>query len=237
MTTALSVFNARVDIKLEGVSEGEYPSDSRDEQIEAALERYSKDRPKESAVKDLSGDGGKYYEINATIFTGWVEGFSRIILLEYPAPTIASDDPPTPLEDEDWIDDYRDATKRYLYLPNHTPGSSETMRITYTLPYVFANEGSETTDTPEQDFDAICHLAAGLCCQALAVKYGQSIEPTIGVDVINYAQKSDFYARRAKELIALYEEHLGIEEGVAAAGVIAELDVETTYLFHGRKTR
>jgi len=235
MTTALTIFNARVDIKLEGIPDAEYPSASRDEQIKASLERYSKDRPKE-VVLDVSGDGGNYYEINTTVFTSWVEGFSRIILVEYPAAAIASDEAPTYLEDEDWRDDYRDATKRYLYLPDDTPAATEKMRITYIAPYLFAG-ATPATDTPEQDFDAICSLAAGLCCEALAAKYGQSMDPTLGADVVNYAEKTDFYARRSKELIALYEEHMGIEEGTAPASAVSDWDVEESYLFHGRKTR
>ena len=235
MTTALTVFNARVDIKLEGIGDIEYPSNSRDEQLKAALERYSKDQPKE-VVLDVTGDGGNYYEINTTGFTSWMEGFSRILRVEYPAAVIASDEAPTYLEEEDWLDDYRDATKRYLYLPNDTPSATEKMRITYIAPYLFAG-ATPATDTPEQDFDAICSLAAGLCCEALAAKYGQSMDPTLAADVVNYAEKTDFYARRAKELIALYEEHMGIEEGTAPASAISDWDVEESYLFHGRKTR
>lgn len=227
-----SDFLAQIDKDLEGIPETEFDADARRAQLLAALERYNDDRPGEDIV-DISGDGGKYYEINTTDFPEWAEGFSHIILIEYPAPTIASDEPPKPLESDDWIDDYRDATKRHLYLPNHAPGSGETMRITYTFPHVFEPPTGEEVEVevPAQDFHALCKLAAGYCCHSLAVKYGQSMEPTIGVDVVNYAQKSDFYARRAKELIGLYKEHLGIEEGVAAAGVVAEMDLETTYIF------
>lgn len=240
MAISKETFLDQIGSELAGVPEGELSIENRGAQLSAAFKRYNHDRPGEDVV-DISGDGGRYYEINTTSFPEWVEGFSHILLIEYPAPTIASDEPPKPLESDDWIDDYRDTSKRYLYLPNHSPGSGQTMRITYSFPHVFAVSGEDGTplevDIPSQDFEPVCKLAAGYCCQSLAVRYGQSMEPTIGADIINYAQKSDFYARRAKELVALYEEHLGIEEGVAAAGVIAELDVETIYLFHGRKTR
>lgn len=228
-------FNARVDIKLGGIPDAEYPSASRDEQIKAALERYSKDRPKEYVV-DLTGDGGNYYEIATTTFSEWVGGFSRVFSVEYPAAVVANDEAPTYLEDGDWRDDYYAGDKRYLYLPNNTPAATEKIRITYIVPYLLSGTPG-TTDTPAQDFDAICSLAAGLCCEALAAKYGQSMDPTLAADVVNYAEKTDFYARRAKELIALYEEHMGIEEGTAPASVVSDWDVEETYLFHGRRTR
>lgn len=233
-----SDFLAQIDKDLEGIPEDEFNTDARRAQLFAALERYSDDRPREIVV-DVSGDGGNYYEINTTSFIEWVEGFSRIIKIEYPAATIASDEAPTYLEDEDWRDDYYAAGKRYLYLPNHSPSASETMRITYAAPYVFSAPTGEEIEAsvPSQDFYAVCKLSAGYCCYALAAKYGQSMDPTLGADVVNYAQKSDFYERRGDKFVALYEEHMGIQEGTAPAGVISEWDVETPYIFHGRKTR
>lgn len=231
-------FLAQLDRNLKGISEDELDADDREAQFLAALERYNKDRP-DKPTADITGDGGNYYEITTTTFPGWVDGFSRVLLVEYPAAVIASDEVPTYLEDEDWQDDYYAGGKRYLYLPDDTPVATEKMRVTYIIPYVFVAGTGEayTIDLPPQDLYALCNLAAGLCCRVLATKYGQSMDPTLGADVVNYAEKTDFYARRSKELIALYEEHMGIEEGTAPASAVSDWDLPEAYIFHGRKTR
>lgn len=110
------------------------------QQVRAAVNRYSLDFP-DIQVDDVTGDGGKYYPI-ATSLTSWSEGFSRIASIEYPAATIASDETPQYLEGGAWRDDYWIAVAgiqtRYLFLPEHTPAATETMRITYTIPYGWA---------------------------------------------------------------------------------------------------
>lgn len=239
MTTALTTFNAQVDRELRGVGDDELTSDERDAFIKDALQKYSKDRPKEVRL-DLSGDGGKYYEINTTTFTSWVEDFSRIVSIEYPAADISADDTPEMLlPDHDWADNYWKESKRYLYLPNHTPESSEEMRIVYTAPYLFSGD-PEATSAPEQDFYAICVLAASYCCGALAAKYGQSLDPTISADAVRYGTKSGQYERRADKLLLKYNDHMGLgKSGVRSASVIHEWDVRRAAMAprHRRRTR
>ena len=114
------------------------------QQIRAAVNRYSLDFPDTETV-DVTGDGGKYYPIAASL-TNWSEGFSRISAIEYPAAAIASDEMPQYLEGGAWRDDYWIAVvgvqTRYLYLPNHTPAATETLRITYTLPYTWTSSAT-----------------------------------------------------------------------------------------------
>jgi hypothetical protein len=120
------------------------------------------------------------------------------------------------------------------------------MRITYSAPYVFT---SEQTNTPGQDFYAICHLAAGLCCQAIATKYSRTSDSTITSDSVNHTPRSSQFAARAKMYIEFYEEHLGLggDDGkppfVQAAGAFVDFDTSPTwqpgrqFLFHHRGTR
>lgn len=237
MTIALTVFNTQVDVEMRGVSDTELPSASRDAFIKDALEKYSKDRPG-AAHLDKSGDGGKKYEINTTTFTSWVEGFSRIVSIEYPAAAVTDNTMPTLLlPAHDWFDNYWEETKRYLLLPNHAPSASEEMRIIYTTPYVFSGDPS-VVDTPTQDFYAICALAASYCCGALAAKYGQSMDSTIGADAVRYGTKAGQYERRADKLLQKYNDHMGIpKSGVKAESVVHEWDVRRAAMAPRRRRR
>jgi hypothetical protein len=295
MAITLTVFRAQVDGVLSADND-ELSQLRRERQIKAALERYSRDAPDELTT-DVSGDGGKYYAV-ATSLTSWVEGFSRIVAIEYPAPTVASDEAPTYLDPEDWNDDYWDGTTRYLWLPNHAPAAADAMRIRFTAPYAWAassiteavaqtahgfsvddfvyKEGggwSEATDAriathqvsavadvdnftvklleadpPVMDFFAICNLAAGLCAQAIADRYSRTSDSTISADSVDHLSRADQWSRRARELMALYADHMGIGgegDGTTAHGTGAFVDWDTTpswpsgrrYLFHGQETR
>ena len=247
MTIGLNTFRAQVGYLIDADSDI-ISEDVRDEMVKAALERYSRDAP-DTQTDDVDGDGGKYYGV-ATSLTGWVEGFSRITEIEYPAATIASDETPVYLEPEDWRDDYWVAVgetptqTRYLYLPNHAPAATETMRITYTVPWLFSGSPL-TVDMPTQDFFAVCYLAAGLCCQVIAAKYARTSDSTIAADSVGHTTRSGEHARRAKEFIALYEKHLGLgeEADVKATGEFVDWDTEPTwpagrqFIFHGKGVR
>lgn len=248
MATNLSVFLAQVEILLGPNDSNTELSDANIEaMIKAAVERYSHDAP-DDVTADVTGDGGKYYAI-ATALTSWVEGFSEVLTIEYPAEAIANDDIPDYLEPDDWDDNYKQGGTRYLFLPNHAPAATETMRINYTVPYTFTGDPS-ATDTPTGDFYAICHLAAGLSCQAIAAKYSRTSDSTIAADSVNHTSRASEFARRAREFIAFYEQHMGISSG-ADGGESREpsasdwVDLDTTptwtlgrqYLFHTTRTR
>ena len=291
MAISLTVFQSQVDGLL-SADDKELSELRRTWNIKAALERYSRDKPDE-VVKDVTGDGGKYYAI-ATSLTSWSEGFSQILKIEYPAPTVASDETPIYLDPEDWDDDYWDASGaspvRYLYLPNHAPAATETLRVRHTAPYSWTAstiteavaktahgytvndwlykedlDWKEATDNriathqvtavadvdnytrallqadpPAQDFFAICYLAAGLCAQAISDRYSRTSDSTISVDSVDHLSRADQWSRRARELISLYEQHIGLlagdGAGVAAAGEFVDWDTSPPgrrYLFHG----
>jgi len=246
MSTAINTFRAQTDHLIGDVDEGELSRDAKDGRVKAAVERYSQDAP-DTRTDDVSGDGGRYYGIAASL-SGWVEGFSRIVKIEYPAADISADETPTYLESEDWRDDYWKSESgtqtRYLYLPAHSPAATETMRITYTVPYTWSSS-PEATDTPAQDFFAICHLAASLCCRALAARYAQLGDSTLGADATAHTTKSSEYANRAKEYMTMYEKHMGLgqEADARAAGDFVDWDTMPgwpggrQFIFHGKEIR
>lgn len=99
------------------------------------------------------------------------------------------------------------------------------------------------TTIPVNDFFALCNLAAGYCCQAISDKYSRTADSSINADSVGqHTTRAGEFSRRAKELIGLYEKHLGLgeEEGrFNPAGEFTSLDVtpgwpgNRKYLFHG----
>jgi len=279
MTFLLSVFDAQLNNLLAGDTDI-LSLLARYRNITSAVEKYSGDWP-DMMIAEVAGDAGRYYPI-ASNLTAWVEGLSRIVQIEYPAATIASDEAPAYLAGEDWQDDYwallSTVQTRYLYLPGHAPAATETMRITYTAPHAWAAGGAAISvaqathgftmldyvyldgttyyaasniqiathqvtvvadasnftakllaaDIPPADFFAVCHWAAGLCCQAMAAKFAKAKDSTIAVDSAAHNPKSTDFAARAQEFFALYNVHMGIgaegAERIRAAGEFVDFD-------------
>lgn len=111
--------------------------------VRAAVEQYSADFPDEE-TDDVTGDAGKFYVLSTSL-DSFSEQFSRVLTIEYPAATVASDEAPQYMDPGDWRDDYWAGDVRYLWLPNHAPAATESMRITYTKPYAWVAGGSETS--------------------------------------------------------------------------------------------
>ena len=141
MSFNLDVLRAQVDGILSADND-ELSQLRRARQIKAAVEMYSNDRP-ESISTSVTGDGGKYYLIS-TVLTSFVEGFSRVTGIEYPAQAVTVDSVPQYLEPEDWDDDFNDGTNRYLLFVNTAPASTETAVVTFTAPYLWTKSSVTT---------------------------------------------------------------------------------------------
>jgi len=244
MTTLLGTFRAQVDQNLGDKTDSEiYDNDARDTQIKAAVEDYSRDTPG-IAVGDVTGDAGRYYPLtgDGAVLSAWVDGFSQIVEIEYPAATIASDELPQYIEHDDWRDDYEAGSIKYLLLPNHAPAATETMRITYTIPYEW---NTNSVDTPSQHFYAICALATAKCCRAIAATYGNTNDPTLGLDSVDHGSRSDRWRRLADHYEKAYREALGLDADSDKAGASAGGFVDwdnlpgwpsgRRFLFHGNR--
>lgn len=171
-----------------------------------ALNRYSKTRPLEVVV-DVAGSGT--HDVDLPI--DWLEGFSQIIQVEYPAGRV-----PAVLIDKRDYCVYAGPDGKKLRIAIATPDADEYVRQTYTILH------SEDS-LPAVDIEAVANLGASVCLRQLAAAYGQTSDPTIMADAVNYGSKADEFRRLADSLEKLYKAHLGIKDGdtVSAAMVTA----------------
>jgi hypothetical protein len=221
MSFALTVFNESVDRLTQDAAEVLDSADV-DGLVKQALQRYSHDAPDEDVV-EITGDGGQYYAISN--LTAWSEGFSKIRAVEYPAATVASDEQPQMLESKDYAV-FEDATAKYIYFPNHSPSSTEKIRVWYTVPYTFSGTPA-AADVPAEDFYAVCLLAASYCCDALATYYATHVDVGDGRLDVKRDKVSAKYEERAKKYEQAYLKHMGLplDGRPRAASVFGEWDV------------
>lgn len=202
----LADFNEKVDRLIQDDS-GRLERGEIDAFILEALSYYSKDAPYVK-VADIAGDGSYEYALPAD----WSESFSLIKSVEYPA----GKQVPVCLDASDF-GVYKTESNLKLRFYTITPQSGDIIRLTYITLYARGTIDS----VPAQDTDALCNLAAGLCCGALSRIYSQTSDPAIDADSVNYQGKANEYAKRAEELIIRYSEHMGKKDGspLAACGV------------------
>jgi len=167
--------------------------------IDAALEKYSGHRPKE-LVADLAGADSRDLDLPAS----YVDGFSTITAVEYPIGEVEPS-----LVDADDRRLYRDPAGIKLRLFDIEVPVGESVRLTYTAPRFEA-------DIVPGDGDAVACLAASICLRTLAAIYGQTSDPTIQADVVNYRSKADEFRRLADALEERYRTHLGIDKNGSA---------------------
>ena len=237
MTTSMTVYLAQLDAMLQA-DDDEFPKLDRERLIETAIERYSHDAPQRITV-DVSGDGGKYYAI--TGLASWLDGFSQIVAIEYPAQAVTADSSPQWLDPEDWDDNYRDGSDvQYIFMPNHAPAATESFRVTYTTTY---QKSSDAYSTPTGDFFAICNLAAHFACMAIATKYARSNDSLINADSVDHGGRSERFRSLARVYEKSYLEHMDMvgDNGSKEHSTGAFVDWDTfpagnrRYLFHGNR--
>lgn len=191
-----------------------------DHHLGSAVERYSKDRPRQ-VPHEFAGDGASY---DFALPNDWEDDFSRLLgglnsKVEYPA----SERVPLFIEDADWTI-YDLVVPKKLRLLAHTPGATEKVRYLYSKRHVLDAQEVNTT-IPSVDFDALCDLTAGFSLDALAAKYARSTDPTIGADTVNYRDGQLKCKQQAEIFKKRYFLHVGVkEDGVAAASADADFD-------------
>lgn len=144
MTISLSTFAVQL-LNTVPEADTELTAIIRNQHIKQAVADYGRDKPL-ITVSDVTGDAGKYYSLTA--LTSWSETFSQVRSIQYPAPTIASDETPIYLDSADYDQDYLSGGVRYLWLPNHAPAATETIRIAYTSLYSWS-AGTITTSVSQ----------------------------------------------------------------------------------------
>jgi len=215
---ALTTFETTVKVMIKASdSDDDLEDNEIDDRIKAALSQYSADIPGET-TEDESGDGGKYYAI--TDLAAWVEGFSRVLQIEYPAATIASDETPQYLAQDAYNTDYWDGATRYIYFSSVTPASGESFRVRYTTRYVFSGS-PESVDIPAEHFYAICTLAACKCCRAISAKFSRIGDSFVTADAGAHTTKANEFATRANDYCAEYRQLVSLPPTGAATTVKA----------------
>lgn len=182
-----------------------------------ALKRFSRHRPR-LVCEDLAGAASHDLDLP----TGWIEGVSTVVSIEYPV----GDVPETLLDSNQWTLYHSPAGLR-LRLLDAAPAVTDTVRILYSALHVEAT-------IPAADREAIASMAAAVCLRQLAARYGQSMDPTLSADAVNYQSKTDQYRRLAEALEQQYSDHLGIgaDAPVSAAMTVAKPPSRRTRLTH-----
>lgn len=183
-----------------------------DNAIAAAVAKYQLDRPR-LVTADVTGNGTPYYVLVGTgaVLASWSDQFSTIAQIEYPAAAVGADHVPTFLNrQDDWQEDYRDATKTYLRLRTVSPSASETLRITYAAPHTHT---SVTDTVPTADLEALYDLAAHYACLELGTKMAGSSDSVISADSVNYRDSQLRYRQQAQDWLASYNRRMGIAGG------------------------
>lgn len=193
-----------------------------DNAITAALKRYSRHRPR-VLVADLPGTGSNDLALPAS----WSDGHSGVQGVEYPVGNI-----PEEMIDQRDYKLYQTPTGQKLRLLTVKPTVSEAVRLTFTGLHI------DESTVAVADQEAVANLAASICCRALAAYYGNTGDPTIQADVVNYRSKTDEYRRLADSFESLYNDHLGIrpdDTTPAAMATAAPADSGRVRLTHGRR--
>lgn len=198
--------------------------DTVDEAVLAALERYSQIKPGHSTV-NITGDGTSFYA--QSNLTGFVDEWSEIMSLEYPAEAVSSTHTPIfldPTSDWTW---YRDASTKYLWLPNHSPAATETVRVTFTIPRVLTSASNTVISS---HLDAVLALSCGYCCLFLAGQKAGTSAPMVNADIANFEGAQRRYTETAREFINLFNERMGVGDktDIKAAGVRHDWDLRGT---------
>lgn len=196
--------------------------------ITGAVERYSQDRPVETA-EDLVGVSGTLIALP----TAWEPGFSSLISLESPIRKY----PPDYLSSDSYAL-YLDVGGLCLMLASSLPAGS-TLRAVFTVRHTLTG----LIDTiPSGRREAVAKLAAASLCEQLAALYASETDSTMGADRAMGQSRSQAYAARARDYRKQYQDTVGVQERTAApASAVVQLkshdSLGQSRLFHPARRR
>lgn len=165
----------------------------------SAVSQYSKHKPYIRTV-DITAASTYDYSIT-TYLTSWIDGFSNVKNIEYPADVYQQ---PQIVPKEEW-QIYEKTTGKFIRFLTTTPNSG-TIRVWYSSPHSVPDSGAATVYPADES--AFCQLAASFCASALANWYAEASDSTIGADAINYRDKSDIWNSRSKNNLQKYIEYM-----------------------------
>jgi len=205
--------------------------------IDAAVERYSKDRPRE-IVATASGDGSAF---DFALPSGWVDGFSALRRVEYPFPPASGQREPNVIYDADEpnepaavrIVQATSAAKKLRFMEDTPAAGSDNVLIVYTGLHTIHASTSSSTTVPTSDELAVAYLASAYACQTLAAKYTEASDAALSADTVDWRSKGREFSDRGAELLQKYLELVGADPNasVPPAYGTAEWDLD---LVNGR---
>ncbi len=182
---------------------GKLELDDYDLAIVAALQRYSKDRPR-TAVEDLTPSDAHTLPLP----DAWEANFSEAKSLEYPI----GQNPRSYIESSRYSL-YQDPTAITIKLLDAIDATQD-VRASFTIAHLL----DAANDTiPLGDREAAACWAGALLCDQLAALYSGGTDSTIQADSVRQQSKSQEYASRAKSLRKRYLDEIGVEEKTNAA--------------------
>lgn len=190
-------------------SSGKLTPDDRAAALEAAVRRYSQDRPR-IAVADLPilADG-------LDLPGDWESDCSVALSLEYPI----GQRPPCHLPNEGWYGYQGPSAARIMFAQGYGGADGEQARLTYTISQVC--DDSECS-LPDKHLEAIAAWGAALLCEALATYYSANSDSTIQADRVDYNNPSRNFQKRAEALRQRYLNEIGVDpKRNVAAGAVA----------------
>lgn len=187
-----------------------------DSVIRESLETLSHDLPRE-IVADIAGDGTTY---DLTLPATYVDGFSRIVSVEYPA-----GERPAVYLDPNEYRIYRTASSTKLRLDETTPASGESARVTLTGLHTLDDLDSATATTvPTYHTQAFVTLCAATALYRLAAKFLHEQESSFNADAVDRRSKADEARRLGDKLLARYRDQIGAARGEAPALLVRDWD-------------
>uniref|UniRef100_A0A6H1ZTH3 Uncharacterized protein n=1 Tax=viral metagenome TaxID=1070528 RepID=A0A6H1ZTH3_9ZZZZ len=194
--------------------------------IDAAVRRYSIDRPRRIA-QQYTGDGTYRYALP----TYWEDGISSIDAVEFPDEQQA----PIYMRVTEWdIIDIGDGNSEMIHLLVITPSTSDTFTVHYTTKHTVTNT---TTTISDGDFEAVGYLVCSLACLALSARLARTKDSRYSADTLNFRTKSDEYRSLAKAFMEQYRIMLGLpDKGTKAADYIGDINPESPWFVYGNLT-
>lgn len=155
--------------------------------VRLAANEFSKRWPRRNSVNIPAVS--QQYDYALTLLANWVNGFSWIKSLEYPA----GEQAPCYYK-QDRFTIYNQTHLRFL---DGTPADTSTIRIIYYSTHVIT---ASLVTIPERFEYSVANYAAALALENLANKYAKAQGADIQADVVSYGTKSDNYRRLANAL-------------------------------------
>lgn len=225
----VAAVRAGIRARIQNIPERVYPNDKLNVVILDAKREFERDAPRE-VVASITGTGLGRYKLSSTV-VGWVDDFSQIRSIGYPAPLIGQEweelDAKTyrirAFTDGDYIDldDIWDV------------GYSALVRFTTTWT-LQGLDGATITTIPERLRTPFEFLCTSLACRSLATKSAGSLDDQVESDLINYRTQEQEYNNAAEHWRVLYRTALGFDD-TGQKGVMVRADFDPTrrhYITH-----